>query len=115
MDPQLRSQPSRRLTFVRFENATLRKVDVIWINFEGGRVKYKTLEPKQFFDVNTYVKHPWLFQDALTHEPLVVKSKPVFQPGPWYEVSPLETEIKSCVLLLRVFHSFLLIRNFFLN
>jgi len=83
--PDLRSHPSRRLTFVRFENATQRKVDVIWINYEGVRVKYKMLEPGQFFDANTYVKHPWIFQDALTHEPLVVKASPIFQPGPWYE------------------------------
>ena len=50
----------RRLAFVRFFNASPRNVDVIWINFNGGRVKYKTLEPKQFFDVNTYVAHPWV-------------------------------------------------------
>ncbi|KAI9555718.1 hypothetical protein GHT06_018233 [Daphnia sinensis] len=64
----IRSQPSRGLSFVRFCNATPRRVEVIWMNYEGARVKYKTLEPNEFFDVNTYVAHPWLFQDAITHE-----------------------------------------------
>lgn len=56
------------------------------MNYEGARVKYKTLEPEEFFDVNTYVAHPWLFQDALTHERLNANSKDVFQPNAWYEV-----------------------------
>jgi|688.fasta_scaffold313423_1 hypothetical protein len=56
------------------------------MNYEGARVKYKTLEPEEFFDVNTYVAHPWLFQDAMTHERLNANSKDVFQPTAWYEV-----------------------------
>ncbi|EFX89933.1 hypothetical protein DAPPUDRAFT_299820 [Daphnia pulex] len=82
---EMRSQPSRGLSFVRFCNHTQRKVEVIWMNYEGARVKYKTLEPEEFFDVNTYVAHPWLFQDALTHERLNANSKDVFQPNAWYE------------------------------
>lgn len=50
-DGVIRSQQSRGLSFVRFCNATERKVDVIWINYEGARVRYKTLEPKEFVDV----------------------------------------------------------------
>ncbi|XP_046437602.1 von Hippel-Lindau disease tumor suppressor-like [Daphnia pulex] len=82
---EMRSQPSRGLSFVRFCNHTQRKVEVIWMNYEGARVKYKTLEPEEFFDVNTYVAHPWLFQDALTHERLNANLKDVFQPNAWYE------------------------------
>ena len=82
----IRSQPSRGLSFVRFCNATQRKVEVIWINYEGARVKYKTLEPQEFFDVNTYVAHPWVFQDAVTHESLNANSKHIFEQGVWYEV-----------------------------
>ncbi|XP_057377569.1 von Hippel-Lindau disease tumor suppressor-like [Daphnia carinata] len=81
----IRSQPSRGLSFVRFCNATPRRVEVIWMNYEGARVKYKTLDPDEFFDVNTYVAHPWLFQDAITHERLNANSKHVFEPKPWYE------------------------------
>lgn len=84
--PPLRSQPSRSLSFVRFHNVTRRKVDVIWINYEGSRVKYKTLDPEEFCDVNTYVAHPWVFQDAVTHQSLNANSKHIYEPGPWYEV-----------------------------
>lgn len=40
--------------------------------------------------VNTYVAHPWVFQDAVTHESLNANSKSIFEPGPWYEVSQNE-------------------------
>lgn len=82
----IRSPPSRGLSFVRFYNATQRTVEVIWINYEGVRVKYKTLQPNEFFDVNTYVAHPWMFQDAVTRERLNANSRHVYEPGPWYEV-----------------------------
>lgn len=87
----MRSKPSRGLSFVRFCNATQRTVEVIWINYEGVRVKYKTLKPEEFFDVNTYVAHPWMFQDAVTHERLNANSRNVYEPGPWYEVRFLLT------------------------
>lgn len=56
-DGVIRSQQSRGLSFVRFCNATERKVDVIWINYEGARVRYKTLEPKEFVDVFSIYNH----------------------------------------------------------
>lgn len=82
----IKSQPSRALSFIRFKNVTQRIVDVIWINYEGARVKYKTLQPEEFFDVNTYVAHPWIFLDALSHERLNANSRHLYEPGPWYEV-----------------------------
>ncbi|XP_071447084.1 von Hippel-Lindau disease tumor suppressor [Hetaerina americana] len=78
----VRSLNSDHRAFVRFSNNTVRKVDVIWINFEGSRVKYRTLLPGQFFDANTYLSHPWLFRDSETQDKLVVKSKEVFLPFP---------------------------------
>jgi len=82
----IKSYPNKKLSFVRFLNQTQRKVEVIWINYEGARVRYKTLEPQDYFDVNTYVAHPWVFQDAKTREYLLVDSKDIYEPGPWYEV-----------------------------
>ena len=82
----VRSQPNRGLSFVRFRNVTHRTVEVIWINYEGIRVKYKTLQPDEFFDVNTYVAHPWIFLDAATHERLNANSRNIYEPGLWYEV-----------------------------
>lgn len=83
-DSDLKSKQSLHKSFVRFINNTDRLVDVIWINFEGQHVKYKTLPPSAFFDCNTYVTHPWLFFDSETRDKLVVKCKEVFLPEPWY-------------------------------
>lgn len=83
-DSDLKSKHSWCKSFIRFINNTDRVVDVIWINFEGQHVKYKTLPPSAFIDCNTYVTHPWMFFDSETHDKLVVKSEEVFRPEPWY-------------------------------
>ena len=62
-DVVLRSEPSTHHSFVRFCNRTLRRADVIWFNYTGQGVKYKTLLPTQTVDVNTFVGHPWMFRD----------------------------------------------------
>jgi len=83
--PPVRSKNSTRHSHVRFVNMTCRRVDVIWINYEGVRVKYRTLEPKDYFDVTSFVTHPWIFLDSETHNKLVVSSKEVFDiPEPVY-------------------------------
>jgi von Hippel-Lindau disease tumor supressor len=83
-DNDLKSEHSQQKSFVRFINKSNRTVDVIWINFEGRLVKYKTLQPGVFLDVNTFATHPWVFLDSETHRRLVVESKEVFLPEPWY-------------------------------
>lgn len=83
-DYVLRSKHSRHLSYVRFINKSNRTVDVIWIDFEGHRVKYKALQPGVFFDVNTFATHPWVFLDSETQDKLVVKCKEVFLPEPWF-------------------------------
>ncbi|XP_064649754.1 von Hippel-Lindau disease tumor suppressor-like [Lineus longissimus] len=70
-------------SYVRFVNLTLRRVDVIWLNYQGIRVHYKTLDPEQYFNINTYVGHPWIFRDSLTGDKLVVRLKEVFEPVVW--------------------------------
>lgn len=75
---EVRSKHSMCRSFVRFINNTDRKVDVIWINFEGQHVKYKTLPPSSFFNADTFATHPWVFIDSETQDRLVVNCAEVF-------------------------------------
>ena len=77
---RLKSGPSMVHSLVRFLNCTVRRVEVVWLNHEGVGIRYKTLAPEQWVDVNTYVGHPWIFRDSLTGDKLVVQLKEVFEP-----------------------------------
>ncbi|KAL4219657.1 hypothetical protein ACF0H5_022229 [Mactra antiquata] len=81
--PKLKSKQSVHYSFVRFCNRTRRRVDVIWVNYEGAGVKYKTLSPSQFLDINTFAGHPWIFFDSDTGERMVVQMKEIFEPVAW--------------------------------
>lgn len=78
----IRSLRSRQRSYVRFVNRTQRTVDVIWLDYNGVRQKYKTLIPGEAFKVNTFVTHPWIFRDAETTATLLVNSEEVFYPKP---------------------------------
>ncbi|VDK42438.1 unnamed protein product [Anisakis simplex] len=56
------STQSRQTVFVRFLNCTFKEVDLFWVDFEGGLVRYARLQPKQYFDVTTYRGHHWIFR-----------------------------------------------------
>jgi von Hippel-Lindau disease tumor supressor len=50
-----------QVTFVNHSTQTIR---IYWLNYEGQRVLYKTLDPGEQFLVFTYLHHPWLITDA---------------------------------------------------
>jgi hypothetical protein len=60
----LKSKEELTATFITFVNKTGMKVHVIWLDFEGKRVHYQTLEPDQQYTQQTYLTHPWLITDA---------------------------------------------------
>jgi hypothetical protein len=48
---------------VRFRNRTGQAVRVYWLDYQGNRVLYKTLQPGEGYDQPTYLTHPWVFTD----------------------------------------------------
>ena len=110
---QLKSQHSIRPSFVRFVNCTPRTVDCIWINYEGRRIKYKTLHEKQYFDVCTFVSHPWIFRDSKTHDKMCVSSlenrqqkaqrKDVFMPPDVIENGIFQKKRKIILITLPIY------------
>ncbi len=85
---KLKSGPSMVQSFVRFVNRTIRQVDVVWLNYEGIGVHYRSLAPNHWVDVNTYVGHPWIFRDSETGDKLVVQLQEVFEPPRWNTQNP---------------------------
>ncbi|XP_015188609.1 PREDICTED: von Hippel-Lindau tumor suppressor homolog [Polistes dominula] len=82
-EPFLRSTVSQQVSYVRFTNYTKRIVDLYWIDFQGIAIKYGSLTPDQYLEINTYATHPWICVDAETKERYWVNNKEVFYPEPW--------------------------------
>lgn len=76
----VKSIDSTRRAYVRFTNCTTRPVDLWWRDFQGRRRRYVRLEPQKFFDINTFLTHPWEFTDRDTKEQFVINNKTIFRP-----------------------------------
>lgn len=79
----LKSLVSNEMSYVRFHNSTQRTVNVIWLNFSGDPIKYSTLQPNHYVDINTYVNHLWIIQDEKTGDRLLANQQYVFYPESW--------------------------------
>lgn len=66
--------------FIIFLNKTQRKLHVIWLNFKGEPVIYKTLEPGSALQMFTFEQHPWVFEDSRTGDRMLGNGHEVFYP-----------------------------------
>jgi hypothetical protein len=63
-EPDLRSLSSEESLHLDFQNTTQSRLTLHWLDFNGRRVPYVTLEPGQSHRQQTYVTHPWLAVDT---------------------------------------------------
>ncbi len=49
---------------VTFINRSGSYRSVVWVDFQGGRKQYASLNPGQSYTINTFVTHPWVLTDG---------------------------------------------------
>lgn len=77
----LRSEHSTYPLLVQFLNRTGRRVELVWVDYAGHWIRYKTLSPGDHFEIYTFVTHPWVFRDTVTGiRLLALNHGPVFVP-----------------------------------
>lgn len=76
----VKSLESTSSVYLRFTNRTPRAVDVWWRDFRGAKRHYVRLEAGTYFDINSYLTHPWEFTDVATKESCVINNKTIFRP-----------------------------------
>lgn len=86
METTIKSLPSTEKVYVRFVNKTARLADVYWVDFQGMPVKYHTLGPDTYIDIDTFISHPWVFEDHNTRDKLAVNHEFYFFPPSWKEI-----------------------------
>jgi von Hippel-Lindau disease tumor supressor len=75
----VRSLNSDHCVYIRFINRVSRPVDVWWRDFEGKKRHYVRMGPRTYFNVDTFVTHPWEFTDPATNESYVINNKRVYR------------------------------------
>jgi predicted Na+-dependent transporter len=60
----VKSQNSGYATTIAFANSSTHTSMVYWLDYNGARVLYSTLEPNMTFKISTYLNHPWVVTDA---------------------------------------------------
>ncbi|XP_059480411.1 von Hippel-Lindau disease tumor suppressor [Neocloeon triangulifer] len=94
---ELRSIESLQPAYPTFINGTTRNVDIVWLNFSGQPIVYKTLQPRRPFRVNTFVTHPWLFVDADSRDRLLGRGQLIYMPE-----APNSEPIKRHTVLITI-------------
>jgi len=60
----LRSIHGRVPTTLTFVNRTTSSVRILWLNYQGREVFYRSLGPGESYTQTTYATHPWRIRDA---------------------------------------------------
>ncbi|CAK1543652.1 unnamed protein product [Leptosia nina] len=76
----VRSLESTQRAYLRFTNKTSRPVDIWWRDFRGVKRHYVRLEEGTYFDINSFITHPWEFTDVATKERYVINNNPIYRP-----------------------------------
>ena len=75
----VRSTDSTTRAYLRFTNKTSRTVDIWWRDFRGTKHHYVAIESRTYYDVNSYLTHPWEFSDHLTGERYVINNCEIYR------------------------------------
>ncbi|NWQ60263.1 VHL disease, partial [Neopipo cinnamomea] len=78
----LRSENTRELSEVIFNNHSPRCVLPVWLDFEGRPRRYPVLQPRTGRVMRSYRGHLWLFRDASTYDGLLVNQQELFVAAP---------------------------------
>lgn len=76
----VRSTDSSSRAYLRFTNKTTRPVDIWWRDFRGTRHHYICIDAGAYYDVNTFITHPWEFTDAVTKERYFINNTHIYRP-----------------------------------
>jgi hypothetical protein len=50
-------------TFIKFVNKSGKTIKVYWLDYDGDRKLYQTLENGESYEQQTFLTHPWLVTD----------------------------------------------------
>lgn len=63
-EPTLRSTSGDSPVLVRFVNARPDRIELMWLDYDGNRKSYGTLEPGAIREQWTFLTHPWVIVDS---------------------------------------------------
>jgi len=66
----MRSLNSKYPTPVSFVNLRNTSIHLWWLDFQGKRVSYGTVQPNRRLEMNTYETHPWVIVDESSNQAL---------------------------------------------
>lgn len=75
----VKSIDSHHQVYIRFINYVSRPVDLWWRDFQGRRRHYVRMGSRTYFNIDTFITHPWEFTDPATGENYLINNKRIFR------------------------------------